>query len=100
MDTAEADFSESRTRSEDRAESDEAALAEFRELARSAGATEAALLVQQRQKADPATLVGGGKLEEIVATVQATGASLVLFDQDLTPSQARNVEARLPCTGD
>ncbi len=42
--------------------------------------------------------MGGGKLDEIVATVASTGASLVLFDHDLTPTQARNVEARLPCT--
>lgn len=76
----------------------DAALEEFRELARSAGALEAAVLVQRRPKPDPATLVGGGKLDEIVATVAATGASLVLFDHDLTPSQARNVEERLPCT--
>jgi len=76
----------------------EAALAEFQELARSAGAVEAEVLVQRRPKPDPATLVGGGKLDEIVAVVASTGASLVLFDHDLTPSQARNIEARLPCT--
>ena len=76
----------------------DASLAEFQELARSAGATIAAVLIQRRGRPDPATLVGGGKLDEIVATVAATGASLVLFDHDLTPSQARNVEARLPCT--
>jgi GTP-binding protein HflX len=76
----------------------DASLAEFQELSRSAGATIAAVLIQRRGKPDPATLVGGGKLDEIVATVAATGASLVLFDHDLTPSQARNVEARLPCT--
>jgi GTP-binding protein HflX len=76
----------------------EASLAEFQELARSAGATIAAVILQRRGKPDPATLVGGGKLEEIIATVASTGASLVLFDHDLTPSQARNVEARLPCT--
>jgi GTP-binding protein HflX len=76
----------------------DAGLAEFQELARSAGATIAAVLIQRRGRPDPATLVGGGKLDEIVATVAATGASLVLFDHDLTPSQARNVEARLPCT--
>ena len=76
----------------------DASLAEFQELARSAGATIAAVLIQRRGKPDPATLVGGGKLDEIVATVASTGASLVLFDHDLTPSQARNVEARLPCT--
>ncbi len=76
----------------------DASLAEFQELARSAGATIAAVLIQRRAKPDAATLVGSGKLDEIVATVAATGASLVLFDHDLTPSQARNVEARLPCT--
>ena len=76
----------------------DASLAEFQELARSAGATIAAVLLQRRPKPDPATLVGGGKLDEIIATVASTGASLVLFDHDLTPSQARNVEARLPCT--
>ena len=76
----------------------DASLAEFQELARSAGATIAAVLIQRRDKPDAATLVGGGKLDEIVATVASTGASLVLFDHDLTPSQARNVEARLPCT--
>lgn len=76
----------------------DAALAEFQELARSAGAVEAAVLIQRRPKPDPATLVGGGKLDEIVAVVASTGASLVLFDHDLTPSQARNIEARLPCT--
>ena len=42
--------------------------------------------------------MGGGKLDEIVSTVASTGASLVLFDHDMTPSQARNIEARLPCT--
>jgi len=76
----------------------DASLAEFQELARSAGATIAAVLIQRRPQPDAATLVGGGKLEEIIATVASTGASLVLFDHDLTPSQARNVEARLPCT--
>jgi GTP-binding protein HflX len=76
----------------------DASLAEFQELARSAGAIIAAVLIQRRGRPDAATLVGGGKLDEIVATVASTGASLVLFDHDLTPSQARNVEARLPCT--
>jgi GTP-binding protein HflX len=76
----------------------DASLAEFQELARSAGAVIAAVLIQRRGRPDPATLVGEGKLDEIIATVASTGASLVLFDHDLTPSQARNVEARLPCT--
>jgi GTP-binding protein HflX len=75
----------------------EASLAEFKELARSAGAEVAATLIQRRPKPDPATLVGQGKLEEIEAVLASTGADLVLFDHDLSPSQLRNLEARLPC---
>ncbi len=75
----------------------DASRAEFEELARSAGATIAATLVQRRQKPDPSSLVGQGKLDEIIAVVANTNASLVLFDHDLTPSQLRNIEARLPC---
>jgi GTP-binding protein HflX len=75
----------------------DASRAEFEELARSAGATIAATLVQRRQKPDPSSLVGQGKLDELVEVVTSTNASLVLFDHDLTPSQLRNIEARLPC---
>jgi GTP-binding protein HflX len=75
----------------------EAGLAEFEELARSAGATIAATLVQRRARPDPATLVGHGKLEEIEGVVASTGANVVLFDHDLSPSQLRNLEAALPC---
>ncbi|MGD0444942.1 MAG: GTPase HflX [Edaphobacter sp.] len=75
----------------------DASLAEFEELARSAGAEVAATLVQRRPKPDPATLVGGGKLEEIEGVIASTGADLVLFDHDLSPSQLRNLEAKLPC---
>ena len=75
----------------------EAGRAEFEELARSAGATIAATLVQRRQRPDPSSLVGQGKLAEIVGVVASANASLVLFDHDLSPSQLRNIEARLPC---
>jgi GTP-binding protein HflX len=75
----------------------DASLAEFEELARSAGAEVAATLVQRRARPDPATLVGGGKLEEIEGVIASTGADLVLFDHDLSPSQLRNLEAKLPC---
>ena len=75
----------------------DAGRAEFEELARSAGATIAATLVQRRQRPDPSSLVGQGKLDEIVEVVASTNASLVLFDHDLTPSQLRNIESRLPC---
>jgi GTPase len=75
----------------------EASLAEFQELANSAGAEVAATLIQRRPRPDPATLVGQGKLEEIEGVIASTGADLVLFDHDLTPSQLRNLEAKLPC---
>ena len=75
----------------------DASLAEFQELSRSAGADIAALLIQRRSKPDAATLVGTGKVEEIEATVRSTSADLVLFDHDLSPSQLRNLEDRLPC---
>jgi len=75
----------------------DSSLEEFQELARSAGADVAATIIQRRPKPDPATLVGHGKLDEIEATVASTSADLVLFDHDLSPSQLRNLEARLPC---
>ena len=75
----------------------EASLAEFKELAESAGAEIAAVLVQRRPKPDAATLVGAGKIEEIEGVVASTGADVVLFDHDLTPSQMRNLDGRLPC---
>jgi GTPase len=75
----------------------DASLAEFEELARSAGAEVAATLIQRRPRPDPATLVGQGKLEEIEGVIASTGADLVLFDHDLSPSQLRNLEEKLPC---
>jgi GTPase len=75
----------------------DASLAEFEELARSAGAEVAATLIQRRARPDPATLVGLGKLEEIEGVIASTGAGLVLFDHDLTPSQLRNLETKLSC---
>lgn len=75
----------------------DAAVAEFEELARSAGVEVVATLHQRRGRPDAATLVGQGKLEEIEGVVASTGAGLVLFDHDLTPSQLRNLDDRLPC---
>ncbi len=75
----------------------EASLAEFEELARSAGAEVVATILQKRARPDAATLVGTGKIDEIEAVAASSEADLVLFDHDLTPSQMRNLEARLPC---
>jgi GTP-binding protein HflX len=75
----------------------EESLAEFRELVASAGGEIAAEIMQRRPRPDPATLVGAGKVEEIAAVAASTGADLVLFDHDLTPTQLRNLDAALPC---
>jgi GTP-binding protein HflX len=75
----------------------DAALEEFQELARSAGAEVVATVIQRRGKPDPAMLIGPGKVEELVAVVASSGANLVLFDHDLSPSQLRNLDKELPC---
>ncbi len=72
-------------------------LAEFRELLISAGGQVAAELLQRRARPDPATLIGSGKVEEVAGVAASTGADLVLFDHDLSPTQLRNLEAALPC---
>ncbi len=75
----------------------EASLAEFRELVLSAGAGIVGELAQRRAKADPATLLGSGKIEEVAAIAASTNATVILFDHDLTPTQLRNLEDALPC---
>jgi GTP-binding protein HflX len=67
-------------------------LLELVELARSAGAEIASTIFQVRDKADPATLVGRGKLDEIVAEATAQKAPLIIFDSNLSPMQQRNIE--------
>jgi len=72
-------------------------LAEFRELVVSAGASVVAEVEQHRPKADPATLVGSGKVEEISAIAASTQADVAIVDHDLSPTQLRNLENALPC---
>jgi GTP-binding protein HflX len=67
-------------------------LAEFRELVSSAGAEIAGEFVQHRDRPDPATLIGKGKLQEIAGAVASADADLVLVDHELSPSQQRNIE--------
>ena len=75
----------------------EESLEEFRELVRSAGGEIVEQLLQRRPRPEPATLVGAGKVEEIASVAAATGADLILFDHDLSPTQLRNLEAAMPC---
>jgi GTPase len=67
-------------------------LVELRTLAESAGARVAGEILQRRDRPDPATLIGAGKLEEVAGAAASVNADLLLFDHDLSPSQQRNIE--------
>ncbi|MBC6991066.1 GTPase HflX [Hymenobacter sp. BT491] len=64
-------------------------------LTETAGAIVTKRFVQRLEKPDTRTFVGEGKLAEIKAYVRHTKASMVIFDDDLSPSQLRNLEAEL-----
>jgi GTPase len=70
----------------------EESIAELRTLAESAGAKVVGEILQRRDRVDPATLIGAGKLEEIAGAAASVNADLLLFDHDLSPSQQRNIE--------
>ena len=72
--------------------SSEESLDELRSLASSAGAQIAGEFTQRRDRPDPATLIGKGKLEEIAGAAASVSADVILFDHDLSPSQQRNIE--------
>jgi GTP-binding protein HflX len=72
--------------------SSEESLDELRSLAASAGAQIAGEFMQRRDRPDPATLIGKGKLEEIAGAAASVSADVILFDHDLSPSQQRNIE--------
>lgn len=67
-------------------------LAELRTLTESAGAQIVGEILQRRDRPDPATLIGAGKLEEIAGAAASVNADVLLFDHDLSPSQQRNIE--------
>jgi GTPase len=71
----------------------EDSLEELERLAQTAGADVAQKFTQQLRSITPATLVGRGKVEEIHASVNQLHPDLVIFDEDLTPAQQRNLEA-------
>jgi len=71
---------------------EEDVLEEFTDLARSAGASIAATVTARIDRPNPSTLIGSGKLDEVKAMADATGADLVLVNHALTPVQERNLE--------
>ena len=70
----------------------ERSMAELALLADTAGAIVTGTLVQRRGDIHPATFVGKGKLEELRVLVEQSNAELVIFDDDLSPAQVRNLE--------
>ncbi|NLF57463.1 MAG: hypothetical protein GX580_07485, partial [Candidatus Hydrogenedens sp.] len=75
----------------------EESLEEMRQLAWTAGADVALTMVQRRDRPNPATLVGGGKITEMRAAIEEMGIEVVLFDSDLTPAQGVKLEKALEC---
>ncbi|HSP67551.1 MAG TPA: GTPase HflX [Bryobacteraceae bacterium] len=73
----------------------EESLEELSVLAATAGATVADRSIQTRARADSATLIGSGKVDLLKTQVQFHDASVVMFDQELSPTQQRNLERAL-----
>ena len=72
-------------------------LDELEFLTLTAGATSVKRFVQKLATPEPRTYVGAGKLEEIVAYVAEHSVDLAVFDDELSPSQIRNLEEKLKC---
>jgi GTPase len=70
-------------------------LGELRELARTAGVEPVAELVQHRERPDPRTYVGKGKLEELKEAFKRSGAESLIVDDELSPVQQRTLEDAL-----
>ncbi len=73
----------------------DADLPELARLTDTAGADVVGSLEQRRHRPVPRTFLGKGKLEELQELVEKTGANLVIFDNDLSPAQGRNLEKAL-----
>ncbi|TWT37548.1 GTPase HflX [Posidoniimonas corsicana] len=71
---------------------EEEPLEELAGLAESAGADVVGLMTQRREKPDPHSYLGRGKLEQLTHMVSGTEADVVIFDNDLSPAQTRNLE--------
>jgi GTP-binding protein HflX len=71
------------------------ALDELAGLAEAAGARVVLRVLQDRRKPDPATFLGSGKLDTLAIACAENEADVVIFDNELTPAQLRNLESRL-----
>ena len=77
--------------------SDEATMAELEELLSTAGGETVLTAMQNRHTPDPRTFIGEGKVQEIKELIQANNIDLVIFDNELSPSQGRALEEELSC---
>ena len=73
----------------------EGALDEIRGVATTAGVQVVHEVTQVRPRPHPATCLGSGKIEELAELVEAHEAQLIVFDNNLTPAQSRNLEEAL-----
>lgn len=76
----------------------EARAAELKELARSSGASVIAEILCHKEKPTPDLFIGKGKFEELCQLVREEKANLIIFNNDLTPTQLRNIERGLDDT--
>lgn len=72
-------------------------LSELEFLAETAGAISMKIFIQNLDRPNPKTYIGSGKLEEIKNYITENEIKLVIFDDELTPSQLRNIERELEC---
>ncbi|HLR95911.1 MAG TPA: GTPase HflX [Jiangellaceae bacterium] len=70
-------------------------VAELASLAETSGSAVLEVLVQRRQRPDPATYIGSGKVTEVREVVEASGADTVICDGELSSAQLRNLEERV-----
>lgn len=70
---------------------------ELNELTRTAGAEVLTTLIQGKEQKDRRWYLGKGKVEELNALVREMGADLVIFNDELSPIQVRNLEEKLDC---
>ena len=68
---------------------DEESLAELAALVETAGGESVGMILQSREKPDPHSFIGEGKVEEVKRMVENSEATMVIFDNDLSPSQVR-----------
>lgn len=70
-------------------------LEELKELAKTAGAVTLDMIIQNRESVHPGTYIGKGKIEEVKALAEASGATGVVCDDELSPAQLKNLEDAL-----